>query len=315
MNIYIVVPKGRVTGGPELAHQFCNAVNTLTDEHAYICYREIGRPELFPMDEEAPEPYRIYNTEHVVDRDEMDREENIIVVPEGLTYTIDYIHNAKIVLWWMSVDNYLITSLEENIDTIRKRASLHLFQSYYAENYIKLRFPGAPLMYMSDYINSLHGKFVFPPDLRQDLAFYNPVKSGKEMMELINKTSWLKWVPLKGLAREKMVLLFQSGKVYVDFGNHPGKDRIPREAAADGCVVITNKNGAAAYDKDVPISEKYKFENPLENLDEIDALLHDIVDNFAIHQNAFSGYREFIKNEKAQFDEDVKKVVEAFKKL
>lgn len=49
-------------------------------------------------------------------------------------------------------------------------------------------------------------------------------------------------------------------KVYIDFGNHPGKDRIPREAAISGCIVITGKRGAAAFAEDVCIPETYKFD-------------------------------------------------------
>ncbi len=111
-----------------------------------------------------------------------------------------------------------------------------------------------------------------------------------------------------------MILLLQTGKIYVDFGEHPGKDRIPREAAANGCCVITNKKGAARYFEDVPIDDRYKFENPEESLDELDKLLHDICDNFAEHQAMFTSYREKIKVEKQIFNEGVIKLVDYLNK-
>ena len=49
-----------------------------------------------------------------------------------------------------------------------------------------------------------------------------------------------------------------SSKIYIDFGEHPGMDRLPREAAINGLIVITNKAGAAFYKEDVGIKEKYK---------------------------------------------------------
>jgi len=33
-------------------------------------------------------------------------------------------------------------------------------------------------------------------------------------------------------------------QVYIDFGHHPGQDRLPREAVQCGCVVITGKRGS-----------------------------------------------------------------------
>ena len=97
----------------------------------------------------------------------------------------------------------------------------------------------------------------------------------------------------------------QSSKVYVDFGNHPGKDRIPREAAANGCCIITNKQGSAAFREDVPIPEKYKFEEPLEEVDRLKELLVDICSNYSEHVSKFEEYRNWIKDEKVRFDAEV----------
>ena len=33
-------------------------------------------------------------------------------------------------------------------------------------------------------------------------------------------------------------------QVYIDFGHHPGQDRLPREAVQCGCVVITGTRGS-----------------------------------------------------------------------
>ena len=51
-------------------------------------------------------------------------------------------------------------------------------------------------------------------------------------------------------------------KVYIDFGNHLGKDRIPREVAS-GCCIITGKTGADKYKEDVYIGEKFKFDEAI----------------------------------------------------
>ena len=309
MNIYIISSKNRVSGGPELAHQLCNAINRLSNIKAYMCYVNLDYPYNISEDAIAPAPYFRYSTQTCNDLSEIDRSENVVVFLEGLTYSMKHIKNARIVLWWMSVDNYIESTNEQNLTYIKENVYLHLYQSYYALNYVSRVLPNAKGIYLSDYINEEHGKFIYPADFRENIALYNPAKGYDEIKPLIEKTDWLKWVPLVNMDLPHMVLMMEAGKIYVDFGKHPGKDRIPREAAANGCVVITNKKGSAAFEKDVPIPDNYKFEDPSQSLDAIEALLHDICDNFALHQAAFSSYRDFIAKEKSKFDEDTMKFV------
>ena len=79
------------------------------------------------------------------------------------------------------------------------------------------------------------------------ILLYNPKKGLDKVLPIIEQTPWLKWIPLINLTEEDMIAYMHLAKVYVDFGNHPGKDRIPREAAICGCCVITNREGSAAY--------------------------------------------------------------------
>ncbi|SDA41864.1 hypothetical protein SAMN02910275_00302 [Butyrivibrio sp. INlla18] len=313
MKIYIVSSKNRISGGPELAHQLCNAICRLTDIEASMCYVSLDYPYDIAVPAETPKPYKVYKTNVCMDLNAIDQSENVIVFPEGLTYSMQHIRNAKIVMWWMSVDNYIESTHEENLEFIKKNVFLHLFQSYYSMDYVYKTIPNAKGLFLSDYINQEHGKFIYPAEFRENIALYNPAKGYDAIKPLIDKADWLKWIPLVNLDLPHMVLMMEASKIYVDFGKHPGKDRIPREAAADGCCVITNKKGSAAYSKDVPIPEKYKFENPAQQLNEIETLLHDICDNFAMHQKAFAPYREFIAGEKERFDRDTLAFIEMLK--
>jgi len=312
MNIYILAPANRTSGGPELAHQMCHKINELSPGTAYMIYVDLNLPigEDLGIDCSAPEAYKIYDTEHITNYSAVDTTDSVFVFPEGLTLSLPFIKNAKKVLWWMSVDNYIVSTKESNLERIRNEVSLHLYQSYYSKDYVEKNIPNANGMYLSDYINDAHGQFIFPAHLRQDIALYNPAKGYNDLKPLIEKTSWLRWIALTGLDVEHMVFMMQNSKVYVDFGNHPGKDRIPREAAANGCCVITNKKGAAAFDGDVPIPDKYKFEDPSNSLDELDSMLHDICDNFKEHQDEFASYRKMISGEKELFGKDCKAFLE-----
>ena len=312
MTIYVLAPQSHTSGGAELAHQLCSAINSITDVPAYMCYVDLDAPfeKALGMNVPAPAAYEIYGTDHVKDANVLDNPDSVIIFPEGLTLSMPYYPHAKKVLWWMSVDNYIVSTNESNLSFIKDNMCLHLYQSYYAKDYVEKKIPGANGLYLSDYINEAHGKFIYPPQLRENIGLYNPAKGYNEIKPLIDKASWLTWVPLVNMDIPHMVLMMEAGKVYVDFGNHPGKDRIPREAAANGCCVITNKKGAAAFDGDVPIPVQYKFENPSDNLEEIDALLHDICDNFAQHQAQFQSYREMIAGEKDKFYKDVEAFIQ-----
>ena len=67
----------------------------------------------------------------------------------------------------------------------------------------------------------------------------------------------LDWVPIENMTPREVGELLASAKVYVDFGEHPGRDRIPREAALAGCVVITGTRGSAGNGIDIPIPSEY----------------------------------------------------------
>ncbi len=39
----------------------------------------------------------------------------------------------------------------------------------------------------------------------------------------------------------------RKAKLYIDFGYHPGKERMPREACLLDCCLIIGKDGSAKY--------------------------------------------------------------------
>lgn len=100
--------------------------------------------------------------------------------------------------------------------------------------------------------------------------------------------------------------LLLKSKVYIDFGNHPGKDRIPREAAISGCCVITGLRGSAKYYEDVPINNEYKIKDSEDNIIEIINKIQNIFENFEENYLNFEEYRKYILNEEKVFNQNVK---------
>jgi hypothetical protein len=304
MRYYIFVIASFESGGPELAHQMCRELMDLGRE-AYMYYMVSGRIE--PVDVEACEKYKKYNTRHVTDISEVESEEAIAIFPEASTTYIPFIKKCKKVLWWMSVDNYVNNTHEQNLDMLRWEIDLHIVQSEYAYQYVKNKVSGeSKILYVSDYIGEKYmleiAEGIVP---RQNIALFNPRKGLDKILPLIEKTPWLKWIALQNLSEKDMMAYMHISKIYVDFGNHPGKDRIPREAAICGCCVVTNKDGSAAYYEDVPIPEQYKFDNVPAQYDEVAVLLKDICERFEYHRVYFEDYRTFIRAERGKFSTDV----------
>jgi hypothetical protein len=81
-------------------------------------------------------------------------------------------------------------------------------------------------------------------------------------------------VELGGMDSQGVSEVLHASKVYVDFGKHPGRDRLPREAALAGCLVMSTYIGSATYWEDMPLSNWYKFET----LDEVIGKVGELMD-------------------------------------
>ncbi|MCF0104812.1 MAG: hypothetical protein HUJ51_05465 [Eggerthellaceae bacterium] len=87
--------------------------------------------------------------------------------------------------------------------------------------------------------------------------------------QIIDRLSNHEWLALTELTTKELISKLLSSKPYIDFGNNPGKDRIPRKATICGCCVIAGLRGAASNNADIPIHNKYKFEVKVNSLDNI----------------------------------------------
>ena len=297
--IYILCPANRATGGPELLHQLGYKLNLL----GYVAdmFYSNQTPGVHPVCEQY-EKYHVPYTNDVYQTPG-----NIVILPEIGIPMIHSLENYRRVVWWLSVDNARYT--EKDIDYMRNNKNiLHLVQSQYALDFLQNTLGITEnIFYLSDYINS--DFFTSSADIddswRTDTVLFNPKKGLQNTLELIAKSDYrIKWQALSGLTPEGMREVMKKAKVYIDFGHHPGKDRIPREATICGCHIITNKKGAAKNNIDVPIPDKYKFDdnsNPQDILDTI----YDLVENYSKKHMDYQDYLNKISNEFIEFEKDI----------
>lgn len=100
-----------------------------------------------------------------------------------------------------------------------------------------------------------------------------------------------------------MIETMEKAKVYIDFGHHPGKDRIPREAALCGCCVITNRKGSAHNAVDVPIPDSCKFDDKTSN-EIILNKIYDLLEHYEDRAKDYKTYIEMIQQEYDRFERD-----------
>jgi len=311
MKFYILAPAEIVSGGPELAHQMCAELNK-NGQEAFMYY--IFSDVEGPADANCVDKFKKYNTTHVTSHEDVDTNDSIVVVPEGLADRAKWFKNATIVLWWMSVDNYFRDCKDTDVNTLDGIVTLHLTQSEYARDFLsKQNIASDKIMTVSDYISDMYGQFILPAEYRKNIALYNPKKGYEELRPVIDATPFVEWRPLIGLTEEEMIVLMQIAKVYVDFGNHPGKDRIPREAALCGCCVVTNRRGSANFYEDVAISDTYKIDTEDNSyIEKATALIEEICNNYANLLPDFIHYQNKIKVEKDLFSQDVVSFINHF---
>lgn len=217
-------------------------------------------------------------------------------------------------LYLYSVNLYFFNiKLSTSISSLRKHYKsrlVNVYQSKYAQHEIfNIGFYNQ--MPLSDYINKEFIQEYLVGDnsfVKQNIVLYNPAKGIKNTQKLIKSSPDIKFVPLIGLSRTQMKELFKTAKVYIDFGNHPGKDRIPREACINGCCVIVGKKGSAKYFEDIPISDDYKFSKF--EIKKIKYTINSIFENYEQHNENFQYYRSRIIEEENIFYKEIDNIIE-----
>ena len=55
----------------------------------------------------------------------------------------------------------------------------------------------------------------------------------------------VRFVPIRDMTKAQVRDTLFDARLYIDFGHHPGKDRVPREAAIAGAIILLRAAGAA----------------------------------------------------------------------
>lgn len=315
-KIFLLCPAGAQTGGPEALHQLCDQLNESTNIPAYILYVvSDGSAVSFASRAKTPVPYQHYNAPAVsYDALRQGNSSHLMIWPECWTdEMLDYLEHCTseptpCAIWWLSVNNNT-----RRFKAWERKDIIHLYQSEYAKQHLLTR--GTTYVYqMTEYISN-------PPipdtSINRSIeVLFNPLK-GVHYTDAIRKRSGgaIQFRPIgagpEGTVRispENVRGLLLQAKIYIDFGPHPGMDRLPREAALAGCLVVTNREGAAQYDEDVPLPAKYKVLKF--DPEAVHKLLKDLLANSETCNAELEEYRTWIRGQKERMKACVANLVE-----
>ena len=327
MRVVVFVPLGDIpTGGIEALYQLTDSARRCGTDAV------LAAP---PGTDVAPCPsdYLEYDAPRIEFADV--RAEDILVVPEVWIGRKELMRHDRVIVWWLSVEGAFgmgfptITRhsspkriawfLRATVSTHLLRYRLmkevvpmpnvtHVTQSHYAAAF--LRSYDLSSFMLTDYVSPLFAANVPEESLaarRPYTIAFNPRKGAEFSLTLMNGWDEEVFKPLVGLDRRGVSQALLDSEIYLDLGKHPGRDRIPREAALARCVVVVANRGSAGNDIDMPIPEQYMVNLPKSrsSISELRAFLKQLRQDLPAHRQAQDSYREIIGQQEEQFHLEV----------
>ena len=321
-KVYIICPGNYNSGGPESLNQLCSKLIEFGIDAAILYIQDS-----VPLNKEDPvhDNYKKYHTLYTFKLE--DEPHNVLIVPEYFSEYLYAVKNIQRVLWWMSVGNYLdkvLLSINYGIDNTLESPLPKFFyfhaadvdiehwgQSEYVRQFLRLngiaKIKTVETPMRQDFLRNAD-KINFA--LKKNIVAYSPRKGFEITEQLIRLAPDINWLPIENMTPAQVQKLLLRAKVYIDFGNFPGRERLPREAALSGCVVITGKRGAAANDVDINIPAEFKFDLETSKPYQVIEKIYEVFYNFPVNYDKQRAFREKELNAQKNFTEEVKAAFE-----
>lgn len=285
-NVYIITPAATQAGGIESLFQLADSINRAGGNAITLFERRVNNP-ILPV-------YEHYKIKYAFEAE--DTSDNLVICPEVWTQFLDKFKNIQKSIWWLSVNNNYGKFTDWSNNNIK-----HFYQSYYAKDHI-VKNKAANYYDLFDYISDVYIKETVDISKKENIVCFNPVKGLEITKQIIKLNPDIKFVPIVDMNVQQVIDLLKKSKVYIDFGTHPGRDRIPRESTILGNCIITNTSGSAGFSEDIPIDNKFK----ITDVNSAGSVIKHCLYNFGEAFKEFSNYRSFIYEQRQVLDNQVK---------
>ncbi len=318
-KIYVLCPGNNRSSTADICHELC-AVLINSGIKTFMVY--LPANDNFNPKNPVDEIYKSYKIPF--DNGVEDSEKNILIAPEIAANFLYFTKKTRRIIFWLNVHAFLrdiAVKTAEHFEEILNRPMPKFFsfnyydsniehwaQSEYARQFLKINGVADEKIFMvTDYINQI---FFDAPKIstsaKKNLIAYRKIQ-GSDFADIVQAlTSQFEWQAVEDVTPAVVQKLFADSKIYVDFGDHPAKGKLVREAAISNCVVITSKHGAAANDFDINIPAEFKFEETIEDAVKAGEKIKSVVKNFDSELSKQNNFREKILNERKLFSEQVK---------
>lgn len=326
MNYYILCPWGE-TGGPEGLHQLCYELVNLGINSKIVYYHPWTDRIESEHDGKVCGRYNQYTgvESHTPNNiSELDDSNNVIVLPEICRARhIEIFKNAKVV--FLRLSNNTKESAPDPInydsicDPVFKTCYTGCDSSLIYKKIKETKFYDMSKVFMlTPNINLSHIREEKDlKNVRENVVLYNPAKGNNHIQKILEISKKIdldidiEFFPLRGMSQDELKDKIYASKVYVDFGHFPGKDRLSREAASGGCVVLLGKRGSGSDWDDFQVEEKVDWDASNDSFDyeSICKIIIDMINNYNYYFEKQKSYREIIRKERSLYIEQVKDMV------
>jgi hypothetical protein len=199
-----------------------------------------------------------------IDQTLEDREENVFIVPEfAQVYLLLYkVKKTQPALWWLGKVYFGYSSRLRRFPTLQLKTQVpsettHLYQSEYVGTFLRKAGIEKRISLSTPMEASYFLPYSKPEKIMGRVVYNTDDRSNTHVENMKRLDPTLEWVSLKGLSKEDLVKLLRSSSIYLDLGEFPGRERLPREAVLCGCCVVIARNGASSFYEEFPIPSQY----------------------------------------------------------
>lgn len=324
-DVLIFCPEAK-TGGPEAMHQLRCQIARHGGTARMVYYAPFSRLEIDGETlrchaDDLPMPAHFAQYHPLVAEEAKLGPDTLVIFPEplGKLASVSEVRYQR-ALWWLSLDNALPQNRELIDADYRERffadpGLTHFYQCDYVRTFLQVN-KAACYHALSDYTDPefVHRSQIAsenpPIGGRANRICFFPNKGAELAAQFIEQREAsrhaIEFVPVRGMTKPQVRETLFGARIYLDFGSHPGKDRVPREAAVAGAVVLLHAAGAAKHFLDHPLAAEYLFTDEDVASGRLREKVDTVLDAPETHFAAQRFYRDAIRLEQERFDLEVR---------
>jgi hypothetical protein len=309
-RVVIICPSHLLSGGPENLCQMYATLKKLGYEVYFLWVNPIDIPGSKIIKQYENGIWYLCKTDgsllnkvyeqnygvNYLDRDIPLDQATLVIFPEVWCDFIYFFEDAKKAIAWLSI-SYLHVNHSSDIcrplidqKTLNYLDCVHLSQAPWIQKVLKSW--GADSFLLGDYIAKAYWG-IANIDKAEKLITFFPRKGGDLAVKFMNKYPDLDYLRLENFTQNEMIFMLDMAKIYIDFGNFPGKDRIPREALLRNCVIFIHNQGCATDFESFPIDDYFRFSEK----DVLDGTLYKKVQEVLVDYENMKNRQSYMRNQ------------------